>query len=48
MIMGNHKPGSAAPKPAADTRRTTRATARTERTEAAQPQMERKPFENGG
>jgi hypothetical protein len=46
--MGNHKPGSASSKAAGDTRRDTRTTARTERTEAAKPQMERKPFENGG
>jgi hypothetical protein len=47
MATTNHGAGSASGKAAGDNRRDTRATARTERTEAAQPQMERKPFENG-
>lgn len=46
--MGAHKPGSPAGKAAGDTRRDTRTAAKTERVTAAQPQMERKPFENGG
>lgn len=47
MAKTNHGAGSASGKAAGDTRRDTRATARTERTEAATTQMERKPFENG-
>ena len=46
--MGIHKPGAGAPKPAADNRRDTKASAKTARIEARKPEMERKPFENGG
>lgn len=46
--MAKHGAGTPAPKPAADNRRGTREMARTERITASQPQMERKPFENGG
>lgn len=45
--MGKHGAGSASGKPAGDNRRDTRASAKTERVEAAKPEMERKPFENG-
>ncbi len=48
MAKTNHGAGSASGKAAGDTRRTARTGAKTERTEAAKPQMERKPFENGG
>ena len=47
MSNSKHGAGSASGKAAGDTRRDTRTTARTERITAAQPQMERKPFENG-
>lgn len=48
MANTKHGAGSASGKAAGDTRRDTRTTARTARVEAAKPQMERKPFENGG
>lgn len=43
----NHGAGSASGKTAGDQRRDTRSAVKAERIEAAQPQMERKPFENG-
>lgn len=48
MATTKHGAGSASGKAAGDNRRDTRITARTERTAAAKPQMERKPHENGG
>lgn len=48
MAKTSHGAGSTSGKAAGDHRRDTRSTARTERVTAAQPQMERKPFENGG
>lgn len=48
MSSSRHGAGSASGKAAGDNRRDTRSTARTERVTAALPQMERKPFENGG
>lgn len=48
MATTKHGAGSASGNAAGDNRRETRTTARTERVTAAQQQMERKPFENGG
>lgn len=47
-VMSNHKPGRPATPKAAETRRDTRESGKATRVEAAKPQMERKPFENGG
>lgn len=47
-MTGKHGAGSASGKAAGDNRRDTRQDAKTQRTEAAKPQMSRKPFENGG
>jgi len=46
--MAVHKPGSASGKAAGDTRRETRTQGKATRVAAAEKQMERKPFENGG
>lgn len=46
--MGNHKPGRPTPAPASATRKDIRASGKEARVEARKPQMERKPFENGG
>lgn len=43
-----HKPGRPAPAPASATRKDTRASGKATRVETLKPQMERKPFENGG
>ena len=48
MGKTNHGAGSASGKSAGDTRRDTRTGNKTARVEAAKPQMNRKPFENGG
>lgn len=47
--MGSsHKPGRPTTTKASETRRDTRSTGKATRVENAKPQMERKPFENGG
>lgn len=48
MSSSKHGAGSASSKAAGDNRRDTRTSAKATRVEAAKPQMERKPFENGG
>lgn len=48
MGKTNHGAGSASGKAAGDNRRGTRQDAKATRTAAAKPQMDRKPFENGG
>lgn len=46
-MSSKHGAGSASGKAAGDNRRDTRESVKTARVEAAKPQMERKPHENG-
>lgn len=48
MGQSRHGAGSPSGKSAGDQRRDTRASGKESRVEARKPEMERKPFENGG